>query len=91
MNFIHEQSDWENGQQFIIKGIAVWDRVRPETNITIVEGGIGAPFVTINIVTEPGQRIDSSFRFYTVGRSIDKIPKNLQDFYETRFNTASEE
>lgn len=74
-------------EQITLIGIAVWDRIRPETTITIIDGGIGSTFVTINILTLPGQRINSLFKFYLYSQPIEAIPKIiLKDFYETRID-----
>lgn len=68
----------------------MWDRVRPETTTTIVDGGIGSPFVTINISTLPGQRINSLFRFYISQPSGEIIPKVLDNYSETIIDLEEE-
>lgn len=50
-----------------------------------MDGGIGAPFVTINIISVPGQRINSLFKFFTIGQPFDHFPKHLDNYYETTF------
>lgn len=56
---------WYNINDLKINGILYLDFADHPTNIKFITGGIGKPFVTIYIQSEPGHAINSKFWFFT--------------------------
>lgn len=47
------------------------DESNPHSHVTLLKGGVGYPYVQINIISERGQPIDSTFVVFTSARHTD--------------------
>lgn len=56
--------------------------------ITFLDGGIGATYVTINIIAPPGRYINCDFTFYITHR-VETEPQMIKDYIETEFDIDS--
>lgn len=87
--WISIQDDWQNGRSIIITGIKTEEISTPRSEITFLAGGIGKPFATINYATKPGRYINCLFTFYVSPRSIDDVPKVVEEYFESEFNVKT--
>lgn len=53
------------------------------SNVTFIEGGLGHPFVKINIKSEPGKHIESTFRFKYRQNNTANSQMSVGNFLET--------
>lgn len=67
----------------VIEGIKVHFLAPTKPKITILDGGIGHSFVTINLVASPGQYLNCDFDFFV---SRPNVPLVVADFIETEFD-----
>lgn len=56
-----------------------------QTDVSIVDGGIGHSFVTLNMTSQSGKMISSLISFYyTIVKPVAPIPlHNLENFFES--------
>lgn len=73
----------------IIDGIRARNLASIKPEITFLDGGIGASFVTINIVNPPGKRINCDFYFYITRPMEQDVPQIITDYMETEVDIHS--
>lgn len=56
------------------------------SNVTLIDGGIGYPFVKFRITSDPGMNIRSIFFIYFKENAISLGPLKLESFHETAFD-----
>lgn len=81
------KDDWENAAPITIDGFRYRDIITPPAEITLLEGGVGAPFVKINILTQPGQQLNTLFTFYKSPRTE---PNHVHGYMEGEFGFESQ-
>lgn len=57
----------------IIDGISYRDIIYPPAEITFLDGGLGFPFITINVVMQPKQSVNAMFTFFKSPRFPDDL------------------
>lgn len=69
-----------------IVGIHIRDLALFPSQITILNGGIGFPNVTINVVASPGRFINSLFKFFISQNKIDDKPRIVKEYIGAEFD-----
>lgn len=71
-----------------IEGIEARNLASIQPIITFLKGGIGAPFVTINVIAPAGREINCDFKFF-VSRPSEDAPRIIANYIGAEFDIGS--